>query len=207
MIFIFVAAVFLISFVWRVLSERVSIPCPVWLAWLVELDNPVAHAAKAQVIIDSLDVQPGMRIIDIGCGPGRVTIPLAQKEVYQVKIAAMDIQQGMLDRVRQKAKDIHIENIEYLNGAIGEGKLTSNSYDRALLVCVLGEIPNQSSAFEEIFQALKPGGVVSISETVFDPHFQSKRKVVQLAQAAGFKEKKTIGNWVAYTAHFERPIN
>lgn len=209
MLLIFVAAVFLISFVislvWRFLSERVSIPCPTWLAWLVELDNPLAHAAKAQVIIDYLDVQPGMRIIDIGCGPGRVTIPLAQKEGAHLEVVAMDIQQGMLDRVRQKAKDMHFENIDYLNGAIGEGKLASNNYDRALLVSVLGEIPNQSSAFEEIFQALKPGGVVSITETIFDPHFQSKRKVVQLAQAAGFKEKKTIGNWVAYTAHFERP--
>lgn len=134
------------------------------------------------MIIDSLDVRPGMRIIDIGCGPGRVTIPLAQKEVPQVKVVAMDIQQGMLDQVRQKARDLHIENIEYLSGAIGEGKLASNIYDRALLVCVF-----------------------SITETVFDPHYQSKRKVVQVAQAAGFKEKKTIGNWVAYIAHFERP--
>ncbi len=198
--------VILISIFWRFLSQKIALPCPSWLGWFVERDNPFAKAAQAQFIIDNLDSKPGMKIIDIGCGPGRVTIPLAQHMGSQGELVAMDIQQEMLERIEQKAKAHHLDTIIYLKAGLGEGKLALNHFDRALLVCVLGEIPNQKLALEEVFKALKPGGILSITETIFDPHFQSKKKVIQLAQAVGFKEKKTLATRLAYTMHLEKPV-
>ena len=60
---------------WRYISERVTLPCPPWLAFLVELDNPLFRNNRAATIIAGLDVKPGMRVLDVGCGPGRLTIP------------------------------------------------------------------------------------------------------------------------------------
>jgi predicted methyltransferase len=40
----------------------------------------------------------------------------------------------------------------------------------------------------EIFEALKPGGILSVTEVVFDPHFQGRSSVRELAAAVGFKE-------------------
>src|SRR5215510_15307809 len=63
---------------WLVVSRRRSLPCPVWLRWMVELDNPFTKTNRAHVIVEYLRVAPGMYVLDIGCGPGRLTVPLAK---------------------------------------------------------------------------------------------------------------------------------
>jgi predicted methyltransferase len=58
---------------------------------------------------------------------------------------------------------------------------------------------------QEIFAALKPGGVLSVTEVIFDPHFQSRGTVAKLAGAVGLRERAFFGNRFAYTLHFEKP--
>jgi ubiquinone/menaquinone biosynthesis C-methylase UbiE len=201
----FISLALLVWLAWRLASRRQSLPCPVWLRWLVELDNPFTQTNRAHVIIRHLDLQPGMTVLDAGCGPGRLTIPLAQRVGPRGEVLAMDLQAGMLQRAQQKAQALQLANIRWLQAGIGAGKLEREYCDRALLVTVLGEIPQREAALQEIFAALKPGGLLSITEIIFDPHFQSRRTVRQLAQAAGFKEQAFFGNRLAYTLHFAKP--
>jgi ubiquinone/menaquinone biosynthesis C-methylase UbiE len=152
-----------------------------------------------------LNLQPGMSVLDIGCGPGRLTIPVARRVGPQGEVVAMDIQAGMLRRVQEKAQAANLTNIRFLQGGAGEGKLERSQSERALLVMVLGEIPRQEAALKEIFEALKPGGVLSVTEIIFDPHFQSREKVLKLARAVGFREKAFFGNRIAFTLNLEKP--
>lgn len=195
---------FLVMIIWRLASQRISIPCPAWLYWLVELDNPFAKACHANVIIDNLDLAPGMKVLDAGAGSGRVTIPLAEKCDGKVQVTAMDIQQDMLSVIQKKAQVKNLDNIQLLHAGLGTGKLEQNYYDRAVLVTVLGEIPDQHAAFQEIYNALKSGGILSVSEMIFDPHFQRMGTVIALANAVGFEQKKIIGNRFAYTMQFAK---
>lgn len=50
-------------------------------------------------------------------------------------------------------------------------------FDYALLVAVLGEIPDRATGFRRIFAALKPGGILSITEGIVDPHDQRRAAV------------------------------
>ena len=81
---------------------------------------------------------------------------------------------------------------------------TRSYFDCALLVTVFGEIPDQESALKEIYKALKPGGILSVTEVIFDPHFHRRETVLRVAQAAGFKEKNFFGKKLAYTMHLEK---
>ena len=76
---------------------------------------------------------------------------------------------------------------------------------RAVLVTVLGEIPGQQTALQEIYTALKPGGWLSVTEIVFDPHFQTRAHVLRLATELGFREHEYFGNRLAYTLNLEKP--
>lgn len=187
---------------WRFFSTRQSLPCPTWLAWMVEMDNPFAKVAHAKTIVKNLDLKPAMQVVDIGCGPGRVTFPLAHHVGQMGRVTAMDIQQGMLDKLKAKARELRQDNIIYLCAGIGEGKLEKSKFDRAVLVTVLGEIPQQEKALAEIYACLKPGGILSVTEIIFDPHFQRRGKVKKLAESAGFHEKERFGNTIAYTLNF-----
>ena len=200
-----IGGIALVSIVWRFASRRRSIPCPVWLRWLVELDNPFARTNRAAVIVEHLNLKPGMTVLDIGCGPGRVTIPAAQAIGPNGTVVAIDLQEGMLARARQKAQSANLTNIRFQQAGVGEGKLACRNADRALLVTVLGEIPDQRAALQEIFDALAPGGILSVTEIIFDPHFQSRGTVSRLSTAVGFREVAFFGNRLAYTLNLEKP--
>ena len=200
-----VGVIALVAILWRLASRGRSVPCPASLSWLVELDNPFTKTNRAATIVERLEVRPGMTVLDLGCGPGRLTIPIARKIGPDGEVVAMDIQSGMLQRVREKARAANLTNIEFLQAGTGEGKLGRNRFDRALLVTVLGEIPDREAALREIFDALKPGGLLSVTEVIFDPHFQSRQTVARLARSAGFRQKALHGNRIAFTAMVEKP--
>ena len=194
-----------VSAIWRLWSRRQSLPCPVWLRWMVELDNPFTETNRADFIIAHLGVEPGMAVLDAGCGPGRLTLKLAKAAGATGRVTALDIQQGMLDRVRGKADAAGQTNIDYRQAGLGEGTLAAATYDRAVLVTVLGEIPAQDQAMHELFAALKPGGLLSVTEVIFDPHFQTRGTVTRLAHAAGFEEVAFLGHRLAYVMHWRKP--
>ncbi|MBN1220605.1 MAG: class I SAM-dependent methyltransferase [Anaerolineae bacterium] len=159
----------LIAIIWRFSSLQSSIPCPTWLSRLVELDNPFLKNNSARQIIQHLALESGMKVLDFGCGPGRLTIPVAKQIGPTGEVTAFDIQPGMLQQVQVKAQAEHLDNIQLIQGSAGERKLGYNQYDRVLLVTVLGEIPDRKAAMAEIFDSLKPGGILSVRYTPREP--------------------------------------
>jgi ubiquinone/menaquinone biosynthesis C-methylase UbiE len=193
----------IISFIWRFASRRYSLPCPSWLGWMLE--NPLTESGRWQTAVSRLDLRPGMKVLDVGCGPGRLTIPVARVLGADGQVVAIDIQPAMLRRAKQRAEAAGLNNIHFRQVAAGQGHLEKTRYDRALLVTVLGEIQNREAALKEIFNALKPGGMLSVSEVIFDPHFQSRGTILRLAGAVGFQDKQFFGNRFAFTLNLEKP--
>ncbi len=189
---------------WRLISRRHAFPCPAWLGRLVEIENPFLRVHHSRFLVDSLGLKPGMHVLDFGCGPGRITVPAARAVGPNGMVTAVDMQSGMLKRAREKAKAAKLKNIRFVHAKAGDGKLGQRLFDRALLVTVLGEIPGKEEALKEIFNALKKGGILSVTEIIVDPHFQGRNKVARLAEAAGFREKECYGNRFAYTMHLEK---
>jgi len=201
----FVALFILSNFIWRLASHKRSLPCPAWLGWLVELDNPIFRNDSARVILSHLDVQPGMRALDYGCGPGRLSLPLARLLAPEGQVTALDLQVEMLEKVRVKAEAEQLDNIAYVQADPQGAQLPDAAFDLALMVTVLGEIPDQQRAMREVYAALKAGGLLSVTEVIADPHFQSREKVLQLACAAGFEEQARFGGRWSYTLNFRKP--
>ena len=61
------------------------------------------------------------------------------------------------------------------------------------------------AALAELFRALKPGGFLAIVEVIFDPHFQPRATVTDLAVSVGFSERAFFGRSLAYVIHFAKP--
>lgn len=208
-ILVLIALVITVWIGWRFYSNRHNLPCPAWLSWMVELDNPFAKAHKASEIVQMLPLQNGIRILDIGCGPGRVLLPLAKKiQDKGGQVTGLDIQADIIGKTRLKAETLGITNVEFINSSIDEAKI-DEPYDIILMICVLGEIPknDRKSVMQKIARYLQPDGIISITETIFDPHFQSRKYVSSIMNEIGFAEYKFIGNKLAYTSHFKKQEN
>jgi len=184
--------------------RRFRYPCPWYMSFLLE--NPITESIMgSSKLLDRLDVHPGMRVLDVGCGPGRLTVPASKRVGPSGEVAALDLQQGMLKKLERKLKRQGITNVRTILGGIGQGSVESNSFDRAILVTVLGEISDPVSAMKAIFDALKPGGVLSVTEAIPDPDYQAPGTVRRLAKGAGFRIDREFGNWFAFTINFIKP--
>jgi SAM-dependent methyltransferase len=193
-----------IGFWWRTAVRHYYLPCPFWLAWLLE--NPYMETlAGSSVILDRLNLSPEMQVIDVGSGTGRVAIPAARRVAPNGQVVALDSQSGMLQKLEQKASANSVTNIRTFLSRIEPGVLERNKFDRALLVAVLGEIPDREAALQEIFAALKPNGILSITEVIPDPHYQTLGTVRRLAEAAGFIPSDYYGNFLVFTMNFMKP--
>jgi ubiquinone/menaquinone biosynthesis C-methylase UbiE len=189
-----------ITLVWR----WASWPCPAWLVPLLE--NPYVEAvAGAKTILERAGIRPGMRALDAGCGPGRLTVPASKMVGPSGQIVAVDIQRRMLQMLRGRVEEKGLTNVELVLAGLGEGRLAANEFDVALLVTVLGEIPDKVAALREIYECLRPGGVLSITEVLPDPHYQSLSRVRRLVADSGFRERVIFQGCLSYMLNVSKP--
>jgi SAM-dependent methyltransferase len=189
---------------WRLLCRKRVVPCPALLSWLVEMENPIARVTRSENVVKQLALDDGTSVLDIGCGPGRVTIPLAQAVEPSGKVFALDVQNEMLAKLREKVKAQRLTNVEFVQGDARKQKFPPHSLDAAVSVMALGEVPDFPQIFPAVYSALKPNGQLLISESRFDPHFLESKSIRAHALAAGFVEKACVGNFLAYSVIFER---
>lgn len=183
-------------------------PYPVALRGL--LDNPIVdRISGVELVIDRASVSTGLRVLDAGCGPGRLTIPLARRVAPAGEVVALDVQSRMLERVQERAARLKLSNVRTLCLPLEDLSARSDvrepGFDRAMLVTVLGEVPNPERALAALHAVLKPGGILSVTETVIDPDYVPRQTVEHLARRAGFALERVFGNALAFTMNFRKP--
>lgn len=198
-----VASIVVSAVAWRFASRRYVLPCPAALAWLLE--SRIAHPLMdARRTLAALQVGPGMSVLDAGCGAGRVTLPLARAVGPGGSVLAVDVQERMLEKVRDRAKKEGLDQVKTMTSRLGSGQLPRDAFDAAVLVTVLGELPEPVAGLRELRDSLRPGGRLAVTEVFPDPHFCSPRRVAALGEAAGLRRVEATGPWFAHTTVFER---
>lgn len=192
-----IAFVVLSNLAWRWASRIWQLPCPSFTAW--RFDNPLVRRLTRSTL-DRLDLQPGMRILEIGPVPGRLLIPAAQRILPGGEAVGIDVQQGMIDRLMKAADKAGVTNLQAIRGDAAQPHVPEGSFDLVFISVALGEIPDRAAALRQCYRALKPDGVLSVTELAGDPHYQFRSVVQRLAQEAGFRLKAIKGRWWFYTA-------
>lgn len=180
-------------------SRLSSRPCSTWLAWLVEIENPFFRNNNSTTIISHAGIREGMRALDFGCGPGRLTIPLARAVGVSGFVMACDIQQKMLEMVERKAQANTLLNIRAVRCDGNALRMIDDQFDRIFLINVLGEIHDRQGLLRKLRPLLKADGLLCVTEVVADPDFMSYETVRQLCATAGFAEHASHGGRFAYT--------
>lgn len=186
---------------WRWASRRRSLPCPTWLAGFVE--GPVMdRVLGTQSTLDRIGLKPGQRVLEVGPGPGRLLIPAARRVQPGGEVVGLDIQPGMIERLKMRAAQAGVPNLKAILGDATQPHVPPESFDVVYLCTVLGEIPDRKAALRQCYLALKPGGLLSVTEIFPDPHYQSRTTVQRLAETAGFRLREVHGPWYFFTANF-----
>ena len=197
-------AVVLFFLGWRWASRVWSLPCPTLFAWF--LDSRIyERITGTEVTLQRMGLRPGQRVLEVGPGPGRLLIPVAQRVLPGGEAVGIDIQRGMVERLKERAKRAQVSNLTAILGDATQPMVPAATFDLAFLVTTLGEIPDRAAVLAQCFRALKTGGVLSVTEMFPDPHYQSRSTVKRLAEEAGFRLQSIQGGWWLFTANFVKP--
>lgn len=193
-----------VSFGWRAASRRWALPCPAALAWTLEggLADLIAGTERT---LQLMQLQPGQTILEIGPGPGRLLIPASFRILPGGRAIGVDVQPKMIERLTARAKAAGVSNLTAQVGNATRLELADGTFDLVYMCTVLGEVPDRAAAMAECARVLKPGGTLAITEIIGDPHYQSRSRVKQLAEAAGLILHSEKGNWRIYTALYQKP--
>ncbi|KAA3644058.1 MAG: class I SAM-dependent methyltransferase [Chloroflexi bacterium] len=186
---------------WRGSSRRRSLPCPTIFAGFLE-SAWMERLIGTQVTLDRIGLEPGQRVLEVGVGPGRLLIPAAERVLPGGEVSGLDIQPGMIERLKARADRSDVSNLTTVIGDATQPHFPTGSFDVIFLCTVLGEIPDRVAALQQCYEALKDDGRLSITEIFPDPHFQSRTTVQRLAKSVGFRPQTIHGQWYFHTINF-----
>ena len=133
-------------------------------------------------------VRPGDTVLDIGCGTGLFTLPSARRVGAGGRVIAVDLQEGMLDVLRQRAAAEGLASRILLHEA-GPQSLAleyPGHIDIALGLCVIHEVPDPARLMQEVFSLISPGGKFLIAEPKHEVPADEFAETLALAESAGF---------------------
>lgn len=129
-----------------------------------------------------------MTVLDFGCGPGYFTIPMAEMVGVNGIVIATDLQDGMLQKLKEKIDGTTIADRITLHKCEAHQIGISENVDFILAFYVIHEVPEKEKLFAEFFTILKPGGKLFIVEPPFHVSKKALVETINKAETAGFTE-------------------
>lgn len=158
--------------------------CPVEKAG--GLDNSIRRFLQNPVKILKPHINPGMTVLDMGCGPGFFTIEIAKLLNGSGKVIAADLQAGMLEIVRQKIRKTELEQIVELHKCQDQSVGVTEKVDFVLAFYVVHEVRNQDNLLRELKSILNPDGRILIVEPNFHVTGKEFKTMLEKAEKIGF---------------------
>lgn len=136
----------------------------------------------------------GIRVADLGCGPGDLTAHLAEAGA---RVVAVDREPKMLEAAARRVG--HLEHVELRRGELSDPPLAAGEVDLALFCLVLHHVAEPAKALAAAAQALATGGAIVVLDMVGHDRDEYRRTmghvhlgfdeatVAEMAAAAGLR--------------------
>jgi ubiquinone/menaquinone biosynthesis C-methylase UbiE len=179
--------------------------CPAAAAGV--LDNPLRRLIHSPGRILGPYLRPGDTVLDIGCGSGHFTRPMARMVGDAGCVVAADLQDAMLARLRERAERegllgrIRLHRTRASTLDLGD----AGPFDFVLAFYVVHEVPDAGRFFREAAAVLRPGGRMLVAEPAFEVSGAEFAETLAAARAAGLVVKKGPRVFLSRTALLKKP--
>ncbi len=161
--------------------------------WLIRKEREKEEST--QEMIKALQLKEGMTVADVGCGNGYHSLLMAKIIGDKGKVLCVDIQQKMLDLLKERAKKKNIKNYELIKGKYTDPMLPKGKVDLVLLVDAYHEFTDPENMLRKMRESLSENGVIALVEfrsedkkvPIKEDHKMSKAQIEKELTANGFK--------------------
>jgi ubiquinone/menaquinone biosynthesis C-methylase UbiE len=177
---------------------------------------------RPQEVMDELGLTAGSAVADVGAGRGYFVLRLAARVGPTGKVYAVDIDENDLGRIRRRADDNALTQVETIHSSADDPRLPSNSVDAILVVNAYHEMRSYDPMLQGLYRALRPGGRLAIIDgeaeagkarsTYYSDHEIPESLVREDAERNGFRflrrprSFRTGDGDTWYFLLFEKPV-
>jgi ubiquinone/menaquinone biosynthesis C-methylase UbiE len=126
--------------------------------------QPHELAPDSRRLLDQLNIRPGDRAIDIGCGPQGILDLLSERVGPNGKVVGLERSESTLQLARQFLAEHNLRNVEVRHADAKASGLPRASFDVVHARLVLVNVPEPQRVVEEMIALARPGGVVASHE-------------------------------------------
>lgn len=131
-------------------------------------DDEVAPGLEAVInaVLDAAQAQKGAVVVDLGCGTGALTLPLARAGA---QVTGVDISPLMIDRLLEKAKSAGLDDLKGIVSSMERFALPPESVDLVVSNYALHHLRDRDkrALVTEIARWLRPGGRLVVGDMMF----------------------------------------
>jgi len=109
-------------------------------------------------LIRTINLQPGEHVLDISCGTGLVTFPIADTIGEEGRVTGIDLSEGMIEKAQSLAGEMDLQQVEFEHMDAEQLGLPDQTYDVAINSLGMMYYPHPDKAVREMYRVLKPGG-------------------------------------------------
>ncbi len=113
-------------------------------------------------MVSRLDLVPGDRVLDIGCGTGLNLEAIRDKVVSEGEIDGIDLTPEMLGLAQQRVERKRWGNVRLSHGDAKSLPFADNVFDGVCSTLALSVVPEWRLALKEAWRVLKPGGRIAL---------------------------------------------
>jgi len=126
--------------------------------------QPQELAPDSTQLLDQLNIRPGDRAIDIGCGPHGILDLLSERVGTNGKVVGVERNESTVQLARQFLAENGLRNVEVRQGDAKATGLPRASFDVVHARLVLVNVPEPQRVVEEMIALARPGGAVASHE-------------------------------------------
>jgi SAM-dependent methyltransferase len=109
-------------------------------------------------------LSPGQRLLDIGCGPGTITVDLARR-IAPGEVLGLDVAEEVVAQAEAHRCDEGVENVRFATGDVYALDVPDASFDVVHAHQVLQHLTEPVRALQELRRVLKPGGLLAVRDS------------------------------------------
>jgi arsenite methyltransferase len=126
-------------------------------------------------------LEPGARVLDLGCGAGTDSLVAAQMVGQAGHVTGIDMTTEMLAKAKAAAVEMGVENAEFAEGQAEKLPFPDEVFDVVISNGVIDLIPDKDAVFSELYRVLVPGGRLQIADvTIQRPVSEEGRRNIDL---------------------------